>query len=81
MLIKIVIVTVLLIILFCLGSGLFFLIRDKGKSVRTAKALTWRIAISVGLFALLMIAAATGLIKPHGIYPIAPATTDQSYNQ
>ena len=80
MLIKIVIVIVLFVILFCLGSGLFFLIRDKGKSPRTAKALTLRIAISVGLFVLLMIAAATGLIKPHGIYPTAPAAK-QDYSQ
>jgi hypothetical protein len=46
------------------------MIRDKGQSDRTIKALTLRIALSVGLFLLLLIAYATGLITPHGIYPV-----------
>jgi ABC-type multidrug transport system permease subunit len=48
------------------------MIRDKGQSHRAVKALTVRIALSVGLFILLMIAYATGLITPHGIYPGTP---------
>jgi hypothetical protein len=48
------------------------MIRDKGQSHRTLKALTVRITLSVGLFILLMVAYATGLITPHGIYPVAP---------
>ncbi len=70
MLVKIAVVIVLFIILISLGSGLFFMIRDKGQSDRTIKALTLRIALSVGLFLLLLIAYATGLITPHGIYPV-----------
>jgi hypothetical protein len=70
MLVKIAVVIVLFIILISLGSGLFFMIRDKGQSNRTIKALTLRIALSVGLFLLLLIAYATGLITPHGIYPV-----------
>ena len=69
---KIAVVILLFIILFSLGSGLVFMIRDKGQSHRTVKALTVRITLSVGLFILLMIAYATGLIAPHGIYPVAP---------
>ena len=71
MLVKIAVVVILLVILLSLGSGLFFLVRDKGQSHRTVKALTLRIALSVGLFILLMVAYAMGLIAPHGIYPVA----------
>ncbi|MEE8427882.1 MAG: twin transmembrane helix small protein, partial [Gammaproteobacteria bacterium] len=42
----IIIVVVLLVILGSLGSGLVFLIRDKGRGKRTVKALTWRISLS-----------------------------------
>ncbi len=69
MLIKALIVLILLIILSTLFSGMIFLIKDKGQSERTVKALTVRIALSVALFILLMIAFATGLIHPHGIVP------------
>jgi hypothetical protein len=69
---KIAVIILLFVILFSLGSGLVFMIRDKGQSHRTLKALTVRITLSVGLFILLMVAYATGLITPHGIYPVAP---------
>jgi len=55
----------LLVILFSLGSGLYFLVKDQGRSNRTVKALTWRIALSLGLFTLLIIGFATGIITPH----------------
>lgn len=71
MLFKFAVIVMLLTILFSLGSGLFFMVRDKGHGHRTVKALTMRIALSVGLFVLLMIAYATGLITPHGVYPVA----------
>lgn len=71
---KIVVGVMLLLILASLGSGLFFLIRDQGRSPRTVKALTVRIALSVGLFILLMIAYATGLISPHGVIEREPTT-------
>jgi len=69
MLIKTLIVLVLLAILFSLFSGMIFLVKDKGQSQRTVKALTVRIALSVALFILLMVAFATGLIQPHGVNP------------
>lgn len=69
MLFKIVVVLLLLVIIGSLGSGLFFMMRDRGKSNRTVRALTWRIGLSLVAFALLMIGAATGLITPHGIVP------------
>jgi hypothetical protein len=69
MIIKTVAVVALIMIVLSLVSGMFFLVKDKGKTDRTAKALTVRITLSVSLFALLMLAIATGHLKPHGIYP------------
>ena len=70
---KIAIILLLVIILISLASGLFFLVRDKGKSDRTVKSLTLRIVLSIALFILLFIGFASGLIKPHGINPSAPS--------
>lgn len=59
MFLKIVIVLLLLIVLASLFSGLAFMNRDAGSprgSTRTAKALTVRIAVSLLLFGLLMLA-------------------------
>jgi len=48
---------------------MYYMMKDKGKSDRAVKALTWRIGISVTLFILLFIGAATGVIEPHGVTP------------
>jgi len=69
MLIKVLIVAALVAILASLAGGMLFLIKDKGQTQRTAKALTVRIGLSVALFGLLMLGIFTGHIKPHGIYP------------
>jgi hypothetical protein len=50
-----------------LGSAMFYLIRDKGKSDRTVKALTVRVALSVTLFLLLMLGHYFGLIPKSGL--------------
>ena len=53
-----------------LGSALFHLARGTGDdSGRMARALTVRIALSLGLFALLMIAWYAGIISPHAPVP------------
>ena len=65
--IKLLIVLVLAAIVASLGSGLFHLVRDKGQSKRMVNALTLRIALSVLLFVLLIVAWRSGLIAPHGI--------------
>ncbi|WP_347252058.1 twin transmembrane helix small protein [Legionella sp.] len=64
---KAIIFVVMLIILLALGSGLVFLVRDEGKTKRTVKALTWRIALSLTLFLFLFLAFLMGWIKPHGV--------------
>ncbi len=64
MLIKLFIVVMLLLIVGSLFSALFFLIKDKGQGKRTARALTLRISLSIGLFLLLMLGYYTGVIGP-----------------
>ena len=54
MLAKTLIVLILLVIIGSLFSGLFYLVKDKGTSERTVRALTVRISLSVALFVLLM---------------------------
>ncbi|OGT36898.1 MAG: hypothetical protein A3F11_08960 [Gammaproteobacteria bacterium RIFCSPHIGHO2_12_FULL_37_14] len=67
LIIKTIIVLFLIAIFFFLGSALYFLVNDKGRSDRTVKALTWRIGLSLILFILLLIAFAFGWISPHPI--------------
>lgn len=62
---KIGIVVAMLGIIASLGSGLVFLMRDRSQSRRTLNALTVRIALSVGLFLLILLAVATGFIEPN----------------
>jgi len=69
MITKIIVVLFLLAIVGSLFSGLFFLMKDKGTSERTVRALTVRVSLSVLLFILLMIGFATGLLQPHGVTP------------
>lgn len=66
---KIIVVLFLFVIVGSLFSGLFYLVRDKGTSERTVRALTVRISLSLLLFVLLMLAYATGLLQPHGVMP------------
>jgi cytochrome bd-type quinol oxidase subunit 2 len=66
---RVLVVAVLLGILFSLGSALFHLMTDKGNSKKMVRALTVRVALSVGLFVLLIVASQLGLIAPHGVEP------------
>jgi len=63
------IVLTLFAILLSLGSAMVFLVKDKGRSDRTVKALSVRIGLSMALFVLLMLGIAAGVITPHGVYP------------
>jgi hypothetical protein len=64
---KIIVAIAFLLILASLGSALFFLMKDKGKSNRTVKALTMRVGFSIALFILILLAYKFGLIQPTGI--------------
>lgn len=61
------IVAFLILILWNLGAGLYYMMVDKGQSKRTVNALTKRIALSVALILLLVLAIHMGWITPHGV--------------
>jgi xanthine/uracil permease len=65
--IKGLIVVLLGVILFSLGSALFYLVREPAESTKVVKALSWRIGLSLVLFILLMAAFWMGWITPHSI--------------
>jgi len=65
--VKIIIILLFLAALGSLASAMVFLVKDKGETNRTAKALTYRIGTSVFIFVLLMLAYFAGYIEPHGI--------------
>jgi len=64
---RLVVLAFLAVIVLSLGSAMFYLIRDKGKSERTVKALTVRVVLSVTLFVLLMLGYYFGLIPKSGL--------------
>lgn len=64
---KILVALAFLLIIASLGSALLFLMRDKGKSDRTVKALALRVGFSITLFVLILIANQLGWIEPTGI--------------
>lgn len=66
---KLLVIAVFAAIVLSLGSAMVHLVRDKGDSARMLRALTWRIGLSVALFAVLFIAYALGLLQPHGLMP------------
>jgi uncharacterized BrkB/YihY/UPF0761 family membrane protein len=68
-LIQLLVLGALAAIVVSLGTGLYHLSRGGGEedSRKLVRALTWRIAISIALFALLMLAWYFGLISPHGL--------------
>lgn len=68
-LIKAGVVAAMLAILASLGVALVRLIKDRGQTTRTVKALTLRIGISILLFVLLILGVITGLVVPHGVTP------------
>ena len=64
---KIVVAIAFLLIIGSLGSALVFLMKDKGKSNRTVRALAFRVGFSITLFLLILLANKLGWIQPTGI--------------
>jgi hypothetical protein len=64
---KLLIIAVLVVIVWNLGAGLYYMIVDKGTTNRTVRALSWRIGLSVGLILLVVLGIYTGVIKPHDL--------------
>nr|WP_225540757.1 twin transmembrane helix small protein [Xanthomonas sp. XNM01] len=61
------VVAFLIVILWNLGTALYYMLVDRGQSKRTVNALTRRIALSVGLILLVILGIWTGVIQPHGV--------------
>lgn len=61
------VIAFLIVILWNLGAGLYYLLVDKGQSKRTVNALTRRIGFSVALIVLVALGISTGVITPHGV--------------
>ena len=61
------IVGVLILILWNLGAGLYYMLVDKGTTKRTVNSLTRRIALSVALILFVALAIYMGWITPHGV--------------
>ncbi|HET7633351.1 MAG TPA: twin transmembrane helix small protein [Burkholderiales bacterium] len=59
---RIVVFIFIALILYSLFSGLYFVVKDKGQSDRAVKALTWRVVLSIAIFAILMLSFHFGLI-------------------
>ncbi len=64
---KIVIAVAFVLIIASLASALVFLMKDKGKSDRTVKALAMRVGFSITLFVFILVAYKLGWIQPTGI--------------
>lgn len=61
------VIAFLIVIVWNLGAGLYYLLVDRGQSKRTVNALTRRIGVSVALILLVVIGIHFGWIRPHGI--------------
>ncbi|MEY3046947.1 MAG: hypothetical protein RL424_269 [Pseudomonadota bacterium] len=64
---KIFVAIAFVLIIASLGSALFYLMRDKGQSNNTVKALAIRVGLSVALFISLLIAHWLGWIETTGL--------------
>lgn len=67
LIIKAIVVLLLFFIVYALGSAFYFLLNDKGDSDRIVKALSWRIGLSLFLFAFLIVAYLFGWLVPHSL--------------
>ncbi|CAM0118575.1 TPA: twin transmembrane helix small protein [Stenotrophomonas maltophilia] len=61
------VIAFLIVIVWNLGAGLYYLLVDRGQTKRTVNALTRRISVSVALILLVIVSIYMGWIKPHGI--------------
>jgi len=61
--VKFIVLLLLGFIVISLFSGLYFLVKDKGQTNRTANALSVRIGLSIVVIIIIMIAGVTGVIE------------------
>jgi hypothetical protein len=65
MLAKIIIILGLMAVMSALGTSLYFMVKDGDKSLRTTKALTWRIFFTIILLIFIIFAYHQGWIHPN----------------
>ena len=58
------VIAVLILIVASLASAAVFMVRGRGDSIRMAKALAWRVGLSVALFLFLLLGYFLGLLRP-----------------
>ena len=64
---KLLIIAFLVVIVWNLGAGLYYMMVDKGTTDRTVKSLTWRIGLSVLLILMVIFGIWMGWLHPHGV--------------
>lgn len=64
---KIAVAIAFILIIGSLACAFYFLMRDKGKSNNTVRALAVRVGLSIALFIALLVAHKLGYIQPTGI--------------
>jgi hypothetical protein len=64
---KIIILAAFAVIVYNLVAGGYYMLTDQSKSDRVVRALTWRIGISIGLFASIGFAIYMGWIQPNEV--------------
>jgi succinate dehydrogenase/fumarate reductase cytochrome b subunit len=64
---KIFIVGFLVLIVYNLVRGCYFMLTDKGQTDATVRSLSWRIGLSLLLIALIGAGIKLGYIHPHGV--------------
>lgn len=60
MLFKVIVIGMLILILYSLFSALYYMMKGNKRDPRIIKSLTWRVALSIVLFSLLMLGVYTG---------------------
>jgi len=74
---KLIIVVLMILMVASLASAFWYMIKDRGKSDRTVKALTLRISIWVALFLILVGGVYSGLITPSNSIRLHPSQEQQ----
>jgi ABC-type dipeptide/oligopeptide/nickel transport system permease component len=69
MLVQILFAAALLLIVASLAWGLYAMLSDRSDSDRMARALSWRIGLSIAAFVLLLVAGWSGWIEPNAVRP------------
>ena len=62
---KLLVIAFLILIVWNLGAGLYYMIVDKGRTDRTVKSLTKRVALSVALILIVLAGYWLGWIRPN----------------